>query len=244
MIHIQEHKLYKTIRKYDYLFFDLDNTLLDYDQAEDMALTSTFREFNCMDDLESLKTIYNKINLQYWRAFEDKRIKLNDLKIARFRDLIKAIPSLQHLDAQTCSESYLDHLSEQVHLIPGVIKVLEALHNRYKMCLVTNGIARVQHRRIHKSGFDKYFKEVFISEEIGYSKPDRAFFSHAIHKLGNPSPDKVLIIGDNLFSDIVGGMKAGFAGCWYNPKNSEDTSEISPTYIISQLSELINILTL
>jgi 2-haloacid dehalogenase len=242
MLHALQDNFPKHTMKYEYLLFDLDNTLLDYDLAEDAALKATFNNYT--DDLDNLKSIYNEINSGYWRAFEENRIALADLKISRFHDLIQATPSLHHLNAHECSESYLDHLSEQVHQIPGAMEILELLHPRYEMCLITNGIARVQHSRISKSGFDKYFKEVIISEEIGFSKPDPAFFQYALNKIGNPNPDKVLVIGDNLHSDIFGGMNVGLAGCWYNHKKSNTTSDILPTYTISQLSELINILTL
>jgi 2-haloacid dehalogenase len=230
--------------KYEYLLFDLDNTLLDYNLAEETALTATFNDFHIHKDFEKLKTVYNQINSGYWRAFEEKRILLSELKIARFRDMISAFPALSHLDAGHFSETYLDHLSEQVHLVPGALELLEKLYGNYRMCLITNGIARVQHRRIAKSGFDKYFEKIIISEEIGISKPNPDFFHYALNLLGNPEAEKVLIIGDNISSDIGGGINLGLAGCWFNPEKSENTSKITPTFIISQLSDLINILTL
>ncbi len=234
----------KTHQNYKYLLFDLDNTLFNYNQAEDMALCLTFRDFQCTEDMTKLKHVYTRINAGYWRAFEEKRIKLDDLKKARFRDLFLEISSLHHLDANECSEKYLDHLSEQIQLLPGARELLETLHGRYQMCLVTNGIARVQHRRISKSGFEKFFCKVIISEEIGYSKPEPAFFHHTLFQLGNPVPGEVLVIGDNLHSDIFGALNFGLDACWYNPQNQEEESEISPTFIISELSDLINILTL
>jgi 2-haloacid dehalogenase len=233
-----------TLHQYKYLLFDLDNTLLDYNQAEDIALSSTFKDLHITDDWEAIKSVYNKINLGYWRAFEEKKIKLEYLKTARFQDLIDNVPALQHLEAQLCSDTYLHYLSEQIHLITGAIELLEKLHGKFNLSLVTNGIAMVQHRRICKSGFDRYFKDIFISEEIGYSKPDPAFFYHALGMLGKPAPWTVLVVGDNLLSDIGGAMNVGLDACWFNPSQMENNSDILPTFIISQLSDLINILTL
>jgi 2-haloacid dehalogenase len=230
--------------KYSNLLFDLDNTLLDYTSAEDIALSLTFKDLPFRKFIKRIKTSYHDINSGYWRDFEQKKIKLADLKVARFRDLFCAIPVLNRLDALQYSESYLDHLAEQVNLISGAAEVIRELSDKYKMGLVTNGIARVQRSRILKSGFNQYFPIIIISEEIGFSKPEPAFFSYTLNELGNPAPGSVMIIGDNLHSDIMGGGNAGMDTCWFNPGKVENESHILPNYTISNLCELINILTL
>ncbi len=232
------------IQHYEFLLFDLDNTLLDYDHAEEDALLATFSAYDLDIHFDEIREIYAKINASYWRAFEEKKTTIQELKTARFRDLIHSLSYLNHIDPFICSESYLDHLSKQVHLMPGALELLESLHGKYNLCLVTNGISRVQHSRIRKVGFDKFFPHVVISEEIGFSKPNPSFFHHALQLLGNPPVQKALIIGDNLKSDIEGGLGTGMHACWFNPKNEKPADEILPTYIISKLSDLTNILTL
>lgn len=228
---------------YKYLLFDLDNTLLDYDLAEESALLQTFHDYGLSKFHQQIKVKYTQINAAYWNAFEKKQTTIDRLKTDRFRDLISEIPYLQHLDPFQCGEKYLDHLSEQTSLIPGAWEILQYLSEKYELCLITNGISRVQHRRISKIGLDRYFHHVVISEEIGISKPDQEFFLHTLEEIGNPDKREILIIGDNLNSDIQGGLNAGMDACWFNPNCYPVPAHISPTYIISQLTELINILT-
>ena len=110
------------------------------------------------------------------------------------------------------------------------------------MYVVTNGIAETQYRRLGDSGIDRFFDGIFISEEIGYSKPDPKFFEFALRHAGSPAPENVIIIGDSLTSDMLGGINAGFQTCWFHGQAPDAVSKYPVNHSITKLSELRNIL--
>ena len=87
---------------------------------------------------------------------------------------------------------------------------------------------------------NKYFKDIFISEEIGYQKPKIEFFDYCFRHIEHFDKDKALIIGDSLTSDMQGGINAQIDTCWYNPQH--DKTSIKIDYIIHDLKELENML--
>ena len=91
---------------------------------------------------------------------------------------------------------------------------------------------------IHKHFFD----DIFISEEIGFSKPEPEIFEYSVKKLGDFEKNEILMIGDNLVADIMGGINFGVDTCWVNLKNKENNKEIVPKYEINNLLELLEVL--
>jgi FMN phosphatase YigB (HAD superfamily) len=81
-----------------------------------------------------------------------------------------------------------------------------------------------------------------ISEEIGIAKPDPAIFDHAFERIGRPAKDRVLVVGDNLGSDILGGANYGIDTCWFNPAGESNGHEVEPDHEIRALREILEIL--
>jgi FMN phosphatase YigB (HAD superfamily) len=126
-------------------------------------------------------------------------------------------------------------------MIEGASGILDKLSSRYVLTLITNGISSVQRSRLKAAGIEKYFKKIVISEEIGFKKPDKKFFDEALRQNINPLKEEILVIGDSLSSDILGGINYGLDTCWYNPEGKTNTSGITPEYEISSLDELLKI---
>jgi putative hydrolase of the HAD superfamily len=116
------------------------------------------------------------------------------------------------------------------------------LHGNYKLAIVTNGLKDVQNNRIRKSVIGEYIKDIIISEEVGISKPDPGIFEHAFNNIEQYDKSRVLMVGDSLSSDIQGGINFGIDTCWYNPHKTQNQTQISPSYEISNLMELLSIL--
>lgn len=108
--------------------------------------------------------------------------------------------------------------------------------------LITNGLAAVQRPRFASSSIGRFFPEVVISEELGIAKPDPAIFDHAFERIGRPAKDRVLMVGDNLGSDILGGVNYGIDTCWFNPEAASNGHEVEPVYEIRFLREILEIL--
>ncbi len=121
---------------------------------------------------------------------------------------------------------------------PNVLDVLGELSEVATLAIVTNGFDRVQSRRVAESGMKDFIEEVFVSEKLDSEKPNRKIFDAAPRALGVENRAHVLVVGDSLTSDILGGVNAGLDTCWYNPNHAENPGKVCPTYEISNLEEL------
>jgi 2-haloacid dehalogenase len=224
------------MKSYRGFLFDADNTLFDYDLAEREALTETILEAIPGADLEPALASYRTINAGFWKRFEEGAVSLEELKPGRFRILLEKLGA--DGDPAAISDLYLGRLSGKSHMVPHAREVLESLAARAPLCLVTNGLSPVQRGRLRKAGIDAIFRAVLISEEIGISKPDPAFFRMACEGIALP-PSEVLCVGDHPTTDIRGAMAAGVDACWYSPNGTPWLlGEPVPTMIIRDLREL------
>lgn len=222
---------------YQWLLFDADNTLFDYDKAEAAALRNSFADFQ-LDFNDTHAAQYRVINAQIWRDYESGLITQQALRAERFRRLFAAVGLTT--DANDFSQCYLSHLAQGGFLLPGAEGLMQQLYGRYHIAIITNGIAAVQRPRLAHSPIHPFVEAFIISEEVGVAKPDPAIFDVAFTQMGSPAKSAVLIIGDSLSSDMQGGLNYGIDTCWYNPHNHSGSLPV--TYEIHQLAELPHIL--
>lgn len=225
--------------KYQWILFDADGTLFDYDRAEAYALASTF------DDLgyayrEEYLTEYRQINGNLWQAFEQGAINQNKLKGKRFELLCQSFGI--NLDPSVLSQHYLKNLGYSTFLIDGAEATVKALASHYSLAIITNGLKDVQRPRIAASSIHSYFPVIVISEEVGAAKPDNKIFEIAFQRMGDPQRIEVLIIGDSLTSDIAGALNYGIDSCWFNPGQIKRPVGLNIQYEIDRLSDLIGLL--
>jgi len=222
------------MKKYEWYLFDLDNTLLDFNMSSAKAFNDLMQHFS-LGNIDELHEIYHDINLSYWKKYEQGVINVETLSIGRFQDFLEEIK--HEADAKQMSEKYLDFLTSNSHIIEGSLKILNHFKTSAKLSLITNGISDVQHRRIAKHDFYDFFEYIFISDEMGHSKPSQSFFEIVHNKIGSPNKNDVLVLGDNPISDIQGGKSFGYDTLYYNYKN-EDTKHIDADYKINKWHEL------
>lgn len=232
------------MKKYEYLLFDADNTLLDFTEAERRAFRFTCEKCG-LHYSEELQDTYSRINKSLWEKLELGGITLTNLKLERFRLLLIHCDGGETDDtvarAELMRDTYTGALAEQGCLIDGAEELCANLSKKYKMYLVTNGIAKIQRSRLSLTPLLQYFSGVFISEEIGYAKPSTEYFDHVLSTIGDADRSKYLVIGDSLTSDCDGAIASGLDICFYNPKNSPNNGR-ELTYNIRELSELYDIL--
>jgi 2-haloacid dehalogenase len=225
------------MKTYQGFLFDADNTLFDYDRGELEALTETIGAFMPGVALGAALPAYRTINNGYWRRFEQGAVSIEELKPGRFRDLLAllCVPG----DPLEMSRQYLQRLAGKAYLLPHAREVLEWLAPRAPLCLVTNGLSPVQRGRLAKAGVTGLFRVLLISEEIGISKPDPAFFHRAAAELGLQPPE-LLCVGDNPSTDVRGALCAGIDACWFSPGGAEwELGDPRPTLVIRDLRELV-----
>ncbi len=225
--------------KYKTLLFDLDGTILDYSRSESAALFGAYDKIFGATPPDGFLSVYQNINSSLWKEFEKDNISINSLKKKRFSDLLKEF-SL-NCDPLKFSKVYLEELAAGGYLVDGSLDVLKLLHPNYRMGAVTNGIGVIQRSRIEKAGIGGYFETLIISDEIGIAKPDPDFFRITMEKMGIENRSEMLMIGDSLSSDILGGLNAGIDTCWIN-RNKIEQNEIIPSYTISDITELLKII--
>ena len=228
------------MKKYELLIFDADDTLFDYSKAEAAALEGVFIKNQLEYKPEKHLKAYQKFNSEVWKEFEKGTINADNLKIERFKRLVNHLNI--SVDVEILSEDYLSKLAESAVLFTSVKEILSDLSKKFKIGLITNGLTKVQKNRLKLSGIEQFFDCVVISEEVGFQKPDRRIFDLMLEKTKIKDKQSVLMIGDNLLSDIMGAQNTGINTCWANYKNLPNDTIVRPDYIITEISQLVKIL--
>lgn len=226
--------------KYEIILFDADDTLFDFKKSEDFAIKKLVSTLDSKFDDEFIINTYKDINTKIWIEFEEGKITSDELKVERFNRLIKQLKI--NSNATDLCNMYIQFLGDSSFLYDESEDLLNYLSKKYKIGIITNGLADVQHRRIRNSIVGHYFEDVVISDEIKISKPNPAIFDYALSKLSHSNKKSVLMIGDSLNSDIKGGINAGIDTCWFNQHKKINSSSINPTYEINSLLQLKDIL--
>ena len=225
-------------KHYPWLWFDADGTLFDFKRAEANALRQTFHSLSLPFE-ERYLDVYHEINHGLWQALEKKEITPAALRDRRFELLQEALQLSGSLDQM--SNVYVEQLAICSELMEEAEEILRALHRKSRIAIVTNGLQAVQRSRLTHSPIRPLITDIIISEEIGAAKPDAAFFEIAFSRLGHPAKSDVLIIGDSLTSDMLGGVNYGLDTCWFNPAAEPRPQNLAITYEIRHLHELLDL---
>ena len=225
---------------YIFLLFDLDHTLLDFDAAEDVALSHLLKEEG-VEDIQAYKDYYVPMNKTLWKDLELKKITKQELVNTRFAKLFAHFGIEK--DGAYLAERYQFFLAQQGQIFSGAIELLDTLTERgYELYAATNGITYIQTGRLEQSGIAPFFKEIFISEQLHTQKPDAAFYEKIGTRIPNFDKHHALMIGDSLSADIQGGNNAGIDTVWYNPDHLENKTQAQPTYEVHSYEDLLDCL--
>ncbi|KYD09069.1 YjjG family noncanonical pyrimidine nucleotidase [Heyndrickxia sporothermodurans] len=227
------------MKTYQTLLFDIDDTLLDFGAAEDLALRMLFADQEIVLT-DEMKARYDLLNQGLWRSFEEGTITRDEIVNTRFSIFLKEYG--KEVDGAILGKKYSSYLAEGHQRIDGALELISNLRQKYDLYIVTNGISETQYKRLHDSGLYSLFKDIFVSEDTGYQKPMKEYFDYVFARIPHFSQEKTLIIGDSLSADIRGGYTAGIDTCWFNPSMKSNNTDVIPTYQIQKLEELYQIL--
>ena len=220
-----------------HIFFDLDHTLWDFETNSKHTFEHIFKTNQIDLSFNDFTNIYKPINIKYWKMFREEKIEKEDLRYARLRESFDAL-NFQISDEliHILSEQYIEHLSEYNALFNGAIEILNYLHPKYQMHIITNGFHEVQNRKMKNSKILPYFEHIISSEMVGYKKPNPKIFHYALN-LANAKPEESIMIGDNLEADIIGAKEVGMHTIFCN---FEDDVVPNEGLYINNLSHLKN----
>lgn len=223
-----------------HVFIDLDDTILDFRKGERIAINKTFLEIG-IEPTEEIIQKYLQINNECWRAFERGEMTRYQVLHERFERILPEFAV--DFPPEQAQKIYEGFLSKEHDYLPGGLEMLEQFkkEGKYRLYMATNGTPEVQKPRIRDTGIAQYFSKIFISEEVGYAKPDKRFFEKCFEQIEDLKIEETIMVGDSLSSDIGGGINAGILTCHYNP-NGKDYGDVVPNYKIKNLSELIPLL--
>lgn len=224
--------------RYTHLLFDADGTLFDFEQAETEALKQTLARRN-LPFSPIIRSRYREINQTLWDEFEQGRIQKEELKAERFGRLLTEFNVDD--DPSAVNQIYVEELAKCSFLFEDALSVCQQLSAHCELAIITNGIAEVQHSRFNRSPLSNVIPHIFVSESIGFQKPQASYFDAVLSSLEISDRRTVLVIGDSLTADIAGGLQSGLDTCWFNPANKKSPPETQPTYMIGRLNQIQSI---
>lgn len=223
----------------EFLFLDLDDTILDFKKAEHIALEKTLRAVG-IEPTEEVCALYSRINISYWERLERKELTRAQVMVGRFEEFLRTMGVAA--DADECAASYAHNLGIGHFFLPGAQEAVAQLAKKYRLYITSNGTASVQSGRLKSANISHYFEDIFISQDMGADKPSKAYFDACFARIPDIDPAKTMIVGDSLTSDILGGKNAGILTCWINPAHKPGREDIRPDYEIENLTQLESLL--
>ncbi|MCF8361241.1 MAG: YjjG family noncanonical pyrimidine nucleotidase [Prolixibacteraceae bacterium] len=232
--------------KYRHLFFDLDNTLYDFEANSFLAMKNAFEKLGLLSRIPSFDNYfrtYIKVNDALWAEYREKKISKDYLRGKRHQDALAEFNISPETGFTEIDDTYLEMMTHQTELFPDTLEILGALKKKgYYLHIITNGFKEVQHKKLAKTKLADYVNDVYISEEIKSPKPSRETFEHAI-KSSNARKTESIMIGDSWESDIIGAKNFGIDQVFFriNDNPVEYGKHGAPTHTIYKLSELLEI---
>ncbi len=223
------------------LLWDIDGTLLDFSKAEAYGIRKCFEIFELGECTDEMLLRYSLINKKYWEMLERKELAKPQVLRGRFEEFFKS-EGIRFHKIDEFNLEYQYRLGDKVFFCDNALETITSLKGKYKQYAVTNGTFVAQNRKLTASGLDKVFDDVFISDKIGYEKPSKEFFDFVQNIIGDFNSEEVMIIGDSLTSDMLGGNNANIICCWYNPKGNANKYNIRIDYEIKDIAEVLEIL--
>jgi len=220
------------------VFIDIDNTLLDFDLCAAASIRDALAELG-MEPPPGMFETFKRINDRLWREIERGELTREQLHAGRFRRIFREVGLT--LDGPAFEARFRRYLEVSSEGVEGAEEALEYLRGKYLLCAASNAPSGQQERRLRRRGLLRYFDHVFVSGDLGATKPDPRFFAACLERLPGVAPHEVLMLGDSPTADIAGGKAAGLLTCWFDAKG-EPPGDAVPDYTIHALSEIRTIL--
>ena len=226
--------------------FDLDQTLLDFHASEYKALgiVLTRNGLTFSDEIYRAFKAYNK---SLWLELEKGTITRTELFTKRFLDVFSRCEGdSSGLDPLAINDEFIRTMSVNGVLMDGALDFVKRVKNEIpdaRIYIASNGATVNAKGRIASTGLGQYIDDFFISEDMGVTKPDAAFFDICLERIGEPAASCIMI-GDSLSSDMLGAKNAALDSVWFMPSGDIETAmkEYDIDYCAASFDELLSIL--
>ena len=223
----------------EFLFLDMDDTILDFHKAERIAVSKTFASLG-LEPTQEVVDRYHVVNQLHWQMLERGELTREQVVVQRFAALFDELGV--DIDAVKCMETYENLLCVGHYFMPGAEEALKALSSKYRLFLASNGTAKVQASRIKSANLAPWFEQIFVSQDIGANKPSPLYYERCFARIPGFEVSRAMMVGDSLTSDMRGGLNMGMHTCWVNPEHRPRNPEIPVEYEIAGLGELPTLL--
>ena len=221
------------------ILLDIDDTILDFHECAKATILRASEDFG-VEFTDKMLSFYMEQNAFLWGQYEKGVITIEDIFRTRFPLLFKEY--VYDVDGIEFENAFQKYFKTQYKFVDGAVELVEYLAKKYDLYVASNSLLSTQVSRLTSAGLYHHFKDLFVSDAIGYQKPTKEFFEGCFCKIPNFNKEETIIIGDSLSSDIKGGCRVGIKTCWFNPKKLENNTEYNPDYEVRTLEEIKNIL--
>ncbi len=232
------------MKRFTTILWDVDGTLLDFMYAQNYALKKCFQTIGKPVTQEMIDR-YSEINDSYWKKLERKEITREELLVARFQQFFREY-GIVGVNVEQFRKEYEEGVGSVYSFLDDALTIVKSLQGNVKQYVVSNGVTQIQKLKLKHSGLLEVMDGIFISQQVGADKPDKAFFAQVFSEIPEKDLDKILIVGDSLTSDIKGGKAAGITTCWYHREDDVSqpvpAKDEKPDYEIQDLHQIYQVL--
>ena len=218
------------------VFIDLDDTIWDFTANSKVAMRKVYAQYGLESQCpyERFIECYLRHNAELWTLYHHGKIPKEFLISERFRVAFdecgieikdKDIPMRFNND-------YLETIVLCDKVVDGAHHLLEHLHKRGPVYVLSNGFENLQYRKLRSGKLDKYIDRLILSDDINVTKPDRRLFDYALDAVGGEASTTVMI-GDNYDADILGAKNAGWQTIFFDRTGSVANPEAADLTVVS-----------
>lgn len=222
------------------VLIDVDNTLLDFKKCSKQAMELSFAQNN-VEMKEEIFEYFLKINDELWERLEKGEITKDFLHQNRFKSIFEKF-NIKNAPAQKVELEFIEFFSKSDLHVDDALEILKYLSKKYTVHVASNSNHDRQLKRLTSAGMIEYIDTIFASGQIGHLKPSEEFFKTCFEKLDNIEKHQVIIIGDSLTADILGGKNFGIKTCWFDKDNKSIKREEMADFTINRLIDVKKIL--
>ncbi len=230
------------MKKYKSIFFDLDHTLWDFETNSRETLIELHGQYRLEDygiNMPEFLSTFKKINTGLWNLYDTGHIKQDVIRLQRFHRVFQEFNVDEYDLSVQFSTDYVGKSPKKKNLLPHAKEVLDYLNPNYPMHIITNGFSEIQSTKLSSSEILHYFQSIVTSELAGHKKPSKEIFEYALQQ-NNLQPHEVVMVGDNLITDMGGAKNALLDTIYFNPEKIQHTEQL--THEITSLADLKNLL--